>query len=70
MPRTTFGAVAMTVLLAATTADARPQILVQPFAGIRFGSTFAEGYYENALLEDLDIAPGAEFGAVIDVPVW
>jgi len=70
MSRTTFGAVALTMLLAITTANARPTILAQPFAGIRFGSNFGEGYYENELLQELDIAPGAEFGFVIDVPVW
>ena len=60
---------ALIILLAITGAEARPKFEIQPFAGLRTATSLGEGYYENDILENLDVAPGAQFGLTFGIPV-
>ena len=61
---------ALLFLVALATTDARAQFEIRAFTGLRVGGSFTDyGYETNALLEDLDVAPGTQFGASLYIPV-
>lgn len=59
------------ILIAVTAAQARSKLEINAFGGFRFGGSFHDGGYQNNyfVLEDLDIAPGAQFGASLNIPL-
>jgi hypothetical protein len=59
------------LLVAVATVEARPKLEINVFSGLRFGGSFHDGGYQEDyfLLENLDVAPGAQFGASIGVPI-
>jgi hypothetical protein len=54
------------MLVAAAQAEAAPRIEITPFAGMRFGGNFSDGAYANAILEDLDVKPGPQYGVRVN----
>ncbi len=67
--------VAVLMLIAMTTAEARPKFEIRVGGGLRFGGSFSEGSYYHPLyaddvyLEQLDIAPGTQFAVNFYAPL-
>lgn len=59
------------LLVATATVEARSKFEINAFGGLRFGGGFHDGGYQDDafLLEKLDVAPGAQFGASLNVPL-
>lgn len=66
---------AVLMLIAVTTAEARPKFEVRVGGGLRFGGSFSDGSYSYAVspsdiyLEQLDVAPGTQFAVNLYVPL-
>jgi hypothetical protein len=58
-------------LVAVTAAQARSKFEINAFGGLRFGGSFHDGGYQDDsfLLEELDVKPGSQFGASLNVPL-
>lgn len=70
MCRKMFYFLVLLLLVTATTTEAREKFEINAFSGFRFGGAFIDGYYQdNPILEQLDLAPGAQFGASFYIPI-
>ena len=57
-------------LIFALNLEARSKIEFGVFSGLRFGGAFIDGgYVDNPILEELDIAPGMQFGGSFYFPI-
>ena len=57
------------IILTAAAAEAKVDVELQPYGGLRTATALGEGYYENDLADRLDVAPGVSFGLTCDFPV-
>lgn len=58
------------LLMSGTAAEARGKYEFRVSGGMRFGGSFTDaGYQDNFLIEQLDIAPGAQFGTSFYIPL-
>jgi len=63
MLRKTAAMLAIMILALAINLDAQTNYEIRVFSGMRFGGSFVNaGYGNNPILEDLDVAPGLQFG--------